>query len=89
MGTEWAQIITICGTIVGGLAFLSGIIIWMVGKVDADVSTACGRIDDQGKRIDKLIYAFMEFQRGVNADIREVEKDINKLEKIIPEFKRK
>ena len=66
---EWVQTITICGTMITGLAFLSAIIIWMVGKIDADVKGACVRIDEQGKRTDKLIYAFMDFQRDTERAI--------------------
>jgi len=93
---DWVKIIALCGTIIGALAFLSGLIIYMVGKMDADVSKACRkideqgiRIDEQGKRTDKLIYAFMEFQRDTDRLIKDCQEDILDLEKVIPEFKKR
>ena len=82
---DWYQTITVCGTVFAGL----GVIIWMVIRLDSDVKSNSEDVKKQGDRIDKLIYAFMNFQRDTDKLISDCQKDIAKLEKILPEGKNK
>jgi len=83
---DWYQTFSICVSILGAIVAVGGCLYWIMGRlsveisgIHSDVKEACQRIDKQGERMDKLIYAFMNFQRDTDKLIAECQKDIGEL----------
>ncbi len=54
MSEQWIQVLTIIGVNVTLIGALATVIIWTVNKMDADVKSACTRLDGHAMRIDQL-----------------------------------
>jgi peptidoglycan hydrolase CwlO-like protein len=100
---EWYEIIGLCISVFLAVAATGGSILWLITRLSAevtaihtevssihvDVKDACARIDKQGERIDKLVMAFMSFQRDTDKLIKDCQDDIADLKRFIPELERK
>lgn len=57
---DWIQVGTIIGVNVALIAAMITIVIWAVGKMDADVKSIGNRLDGHATRIDQLYRMFVD-----------------------------
>lgn len=57
---DWTQTATIIGVNIALIIALATLIIWVVGKLDSDVKSACARLDGHVQRIDQLYKMFVD-----------------------------
>jgi hypothetical protein len=57
---DWIKVITIIGINIALFGALATLIIYVVNKLDADVKSACTRLDGHAQRIDQLYRMFID-----------------------------
>lgn len=58
--------IAIISVNIGLFVALATMVIWMVNKMDADVKSACNRLDGHAHRIDQLYRMFVDLLKEKN-----------------------
>lgn len=82
---EWNQILALMGVNIAMLAVLTTLIVWAIGKIDADVKSigndvkSCvSRLDSHATRIDQLYKMFLDSQKEFNQKFYDLLKEIKK-----------
>ena len=57
---DWAPILTLAGVNIALMAFMATLVMWAVGKLDADVKSCIVRLDGHATRIDQLYQMFVD-----------------------------
>jgi hypothetical protein len=57
---DWSQVFIFIGVNVALFGALSTLIVWTVNKMDADIKSACTRLDGHAARIDQLYQVIIE-----------------------------
>lgn len=57
---DWIQVGTIIGVNIALIAAMITVVIWAVGKMDADVKSIGNRLDGHATRIDQLYRMFVD-----------------------------
>lgn len=57
---DWTQTLTIIGVNIALIGVVVTVTVWMVNKLDADVKSACTRLDGHAQRIDQLYKMFVD-----------------------------
>lgn len=82
---EWTQILALMGVNIAMLALLTTLVVWAIGKLDADVKSigndvkSCvSRLDSHATRIDQLYKLFLDTQKESNQKFYDLLKEVRK-----------
>lgn len=70
---NWMQILALMGVNIALVGAMITIIVWVVNKMDADVKSACARLDGHTSRIDQLYRMFLDAQKEANERFNKVD----------------
>jgi uncharacterized membrane protein YhiD involved in acid resistance len=72
---DWYQVGTIIGVNIALFGALATLIVWVVNKMDNDVTSACNRLDGHAMRIDQLYRMFCDNQKEADKKFYELLKE--------------